>query len=339
MATLKIEYNGDLRRVNFRAEDLQYSRLVAKIQVMFDISPQQQIGLKYTDNDGDLITVRSQEELDESFRSQTSQIFRFKVCIKLGNEDFRVNNQGLPAPVEDILKNLFGVDKIKISIEQDSPVIHQGITCDGCSKSLVGIRYKCTSCFDFDLCENCESKSEHDPEHLFLKIKNPLPCSAFQWRDPIFHYNKYRPRQFGPHCGNGNGNGTGNENANAPQSPFGGRCPRSQRHFQQWNNLQRPQGGCPFRRRQCEPEVPQQPIQEQPVVDTQSPPQEQPKVVEEQTVPVAPQEEVPQEPLREEVLVEEPVIEQPVRVLDELEVALSQLVDMGFAATDELSSR
>ncbi len=35
---------------------------------------------------------------------------------------------------------------------------------------VVGIRYKCAICPDFDLCENCEAVTTHD--HPFLKIRN-----------------------------------------------------------------------------------------------------------------------------------------------------------------------
>ena len=46
------------------------------------------------------------------------------------------------------------------------------MTCDGCSKfPIVGVRYKCTICNDFDFCEDCEKDVKH--EHIFLKIKNP----------------------------------------------------------------------------------------------------------------------------------------------------------------------
>jgi len=44
--------------------------------------------------------------------------------------------------------------------------------CDGCEMSpIVGVRYKCAVCEDFDLCEKCESVTDH--EHPFLKIKKP----------------------------------------------------------------------------------------------------------------------------------------------------------------------
>lgn len=49
-------------------------------------------------------------------------------------------------------------------------VIHNRVNCDGCGqKGIVGIRYKCAVCPDFDFCSKCEATIEHD--HPFLKIK------------------------------------------------------------------------------------------------------------------------------------------------------------------------
>jgi len=52
------------------------------------------------------------------------------------------------------------------------PVVHTHVTCDGCKASpITGIRYKCTTCPDFDFCEKCEENVEHP--HSFIKIKKP----------------------------------------------------------------------------------------------------------------------------------------------------------------------
>jgi len=55
--------------------------------------------------------------------------------------------------------------------------VHEGVTCDGCQSGIVGIRYKCSVCYDFDLCEACEAKGAavHDLAHPLLKIANPIP--------------------------------------------------------------------------------------------------------------------------------------------------------------------
>lgn len=46
----------------------------------------------------------------------------------------------------------------------------------------VGIRYKCVNCEDYDLCSTCETKNVHNPTHLFLKIKRPIPYHINQQR-------------------------------------------------------------------------------------------------------------------------------------------------------------
>ena len=55
-------------------------------------------------------------------------------------------------------------------------VAHPGIICDGCEKPIVGIRYKCTICNDFDYCEKCEDRDKGAHGHPFLKIHRPEMC-------------------------------------------------------------------------------------------------------------------------------------------------------------------
>ena len=53
-------------------------------------------------------------------------------------------------------------------------VIHFGVTCDQCKKyPIVGIRYKCAVCPNFDYCEECEKKFAAKHNHAFYKIYEP----------------------------------------------------------------------------------------------------------------------------------------------------------------------
>ena len=55
--------------------------------------------------------------------------------------------------------------------EQKEKNIHFGVICDGCQCApIVGIRYKCAVCKNFDYCEKCEEKNRETHNHPFLKI-------------------------------------------------------------------------------------------------------------------------------------------------------------------------
>ncbi|KAI4131476.1 MAG: hypothetical protein LQ338_001218 [Usnochroma carphineum] len=54
--------------------------------------------------------------------------------------------------------------------------VHRGVTCNSCNAMPIrGIRYRCTNCNDYDLCEQCEALQVHDKTHLFYKIRIPAP--------------------------------------------------------------------------------------------------------------------------------------------------------------------
>ena len=53
---------------------------------------------------------------------------------------------------------------------KETVVKHTNVKCDGCGVSpILGVRYKCSVCQDFDYCTKCEETLGHD--HPFLKIR------------------------------------------------------------------------------------------------------------------------------------------------------------------------
>ena len=74
----------------------------------------------------------------------------------------------LSAKVEEFFMPL-----AKEAIAKQEDTVHEGVVCDGCKAFPVrGIRYKCTVCGDFDICQTCESMDVH-PEHVLCKIRKP----------------------------------------------------------------------------------------------------------------------------------------------------------------------
>ena len=50
--------------------------------------------------------------------------------------------------------------------------VHIGFSCNNCNcQNIIGPRYKCTVCPNYNLCSKCEEISNHDINHIFVKIK------------------------------------------------------------------------------------------------------------------------------------------------------------------------
>ena len=75
--------------------------------------------------------------------------------------------------LEELAKKTRVEESVKPNISvMNQSAVHNGVICDGCGiKPILGVRYKCSICEDFDYCEKCEASIEHP--HPFLKIKDP----------------------------------------------------------------------------------------------------------------------------------------------------------------------
>lgn len=60
----------------------------------------------------------------------------------------------------------------KESSGNDKGQVHPLVTCDGCEGQVIGSRFKCSVCPDYDLCSTCEGKGLH-AQHQLLRIRNP----------------------------------------------------------------------------------------------------------------------------------------------------------------------
>jgi len=69
---------------------------------------------------------------------------------------------------------------------EPSPKNEHRALCDRCDQQIVGIRWKCFECDNFDFCNTCylesagkETIKDHQKEHCFAKIEEPEQISSF----------------------------------------------------------------------------------------------------------------------------------------------------------------
>jgi len=212
MATIKVEFNGDLRRVALQSATLEYPRFIELIQNMFEITRLSELVLKYTDNEGDQITIGNQDDLNEALISHSGPILKLQIQQKNHSQPSEAFSKNNSQPRESflelfptILRSLSGIHLNSQRNEQEpfqckkmaGDFVHRAI-CDNCQAPIVGIRFKCMQCADYDLCEQCEPLPVH-PGHSFMKIAKPFrggnfsggrrgcapspACSGQRWRN------------------------------------------------------------------------------------------------------------------------------------------------------------
>lgn len=66
-------------------------------------------------------------------------------------------------------------DDLRVLDNASAGVRHTHVNCDVCSESgMVGIRWHCEVCHDFDLCHVCYMAAKHDLQHPFSRWDTPL---------------------------------------------------------------------------------------------------------------------------------------------------------------------
>ncbi|XP_077182733.1 sequestosome-1 isoform X1 [Paroedura picta] len=114
----------------------------------------------YKDEDGDMIAFSSDEELQLARPYVRDGILRIYVKERKELKREHLHRQSC-------------------SQERPPNVVHPNVVCDGCDGPVVGARFKCTVCPDYDLCSTCEGKGIHK-EHNMIMFQNPL-LNPLEW--------------------------------------------------------------------------------------------------------------------------------------------------------------
>lgn len=99
------------------------------------------------------------------------------VLVHLPEEQMETSDQPQPTPTPATAST--PTTGPNADADGEHLVIHNAY-CDSCKDQIIGIRYKCNDCRDFDLCSSCKEKpGVHDSTHQFTAhtqdILNPVP--------------------------------------------------------------------------------------------------------------------------------------------------------------------
>nr|XP_025041751.1 next to BRCA1 gene 1 protein isoform X1 [Pelodiscus sinensis] len=108
----------------------------------------------------------------ESFREQVVKETVEKLEQKL-SEKLILHNQ----PPDSSSSSIATADPAPETQSTDSSQCDWLISCSNCQARIVGIRYQCSVCPAYSICELCEAGTyEHDPNHVLLKLRRPVLC-------------------------------------------------------------------------------------------------------------------------------------------------------------------
>lgn len=144
--------NQEIRRFSVdEGASASFTYIQQKIESVFPSVRGKIIRLFWKDEDSELVTFSSGEELVEALGSIQGDVFR--IYVKIHGEA----NESNAEPQDD---------------GASGGVTHTNVVCDSCDVVISGTRFKCAVCPDYDLCAKCERKGNHN-HHEMLRICFP----------------------------------------------------------------------------------------------------------------------------------------------------------------------
>merc|ERR1711963_811811 len=114
--------------------------LKEKIRTAFGARLHGNFKISWLDQDQDQVIIDTDEDLMIALNDQSGPLFKINVILDV---------QG----------------------ETRSGEAHPGVIRDGCQGPVVGPRYKCLECLDYDLCSSCEKQGTHPNHNMIMMNK------------------------------------------------------------------------------------------------------------------------------------------------------------------------
>jgi sequestosome 1 len=171
----------EIRRFNLTnvSSEILYNELIEKIKISFGdlVGDKKELKTYWQDEENELI----------GFSSSTEMLYAIDVLtainISSGKSQFASRLFKIYITAAKLNKTQ---SEYNFGTYEEEPQVHLGVVCDGCNGSIIGNRYKCKICPDYDLCSECKNKNTH-VEHEFTEMPFPRKCPYFNRRYNSFH--------------------------------------------------------------------------------------------------------------------------------------------------------
>ena len=150
------EKDIEVRRFAMDKDATSFSSLKERLALMFPALKNTEMLVTWTDTDGDKVTIAGDEDLKIALNEMTGPVYKINLEVDQKKQKEKRNKEKK--------ENMAGV-------------LHLGVTCDGCEGPVVGTRFKCTVCPDFDLCSGCKAKdlhNNHSMAKMIAQVQDPL---------------------------------------------------------------------------------------------------------------------------------------------------------------------
>ena len=121
------------------------------------------------------VQKQTQMSLEEDYKNKLKESLTSIITSKLQTMKLELIHE-LSANVNNIMPTSMSQQQsLNNNMSLSQNITHKGITCSNCKAGdIKGIRYKCTSCSNYNLCDTCEGLNVHDIRHIFIKIRLPI---------------------------------------------------------------------------------------------------------------------------------------------------------------------
>lgn len=122
-----------------------------------------------------------ENEIERGIPQSPKEDLITKKSIEISQKVVKRKEENIDSKAQEIVEQMKNIllEQFKGNMKNESQT-HYGIRCSECKASpIIGVRYKCAICIEYNLCEVCEINNTH--EHIFIKVKErenriPMLC-------------------------------------------------------------------------------------------------------------------------------------------------------------------